>query len=234
MNVTNQEGKTLGAESRGDSAKLLSLLALATGAVAMPQSSNADIVFTDLSANPVHVGPQASSSYVINNLPGTAQIGFHAHTLATAVSSTRRITGRQEAGYVRIKTQNSFFKMVAAGKTWNTVAGVTSNYGFAAVANGTGFVKPGSFNNQFMLFRFRDTTQPGSPLRYGWVEMSLANAPFGNGPDIAIEGYAYDTTGAFLSSGQVPEPSAPALLALGAMALGAKGLRSWRKNRRSA
>jgi hypothetical protein len=69
-------------------------------------------------------------------------------------------------------------------------------------------------------------------MRYGWVELSLANTPGSDGlPEIAIEGYAWETTGAFLTSGQVPEPSATALLALGALTLGAKGLRSWRKNR---
>jgi hypothetical protein len=234
MNVTNQEGqsKALTAKSTGDSTKMLSLLALATGAVAMPQVSNADIVFTDLSANPVHVGPQANQSYTIA-FPGTAQLNFHTHIIATPVSSSRRITGQQQAGYVRLKTQASFFAMADAGKTWNQVVAATYSNGFAAAANYYR-VSPGSYNDKYLLFRFKDSTQAGNPFRYGWVEISLANPLGGNGPDIAIEGYAYETTGAFLASGQVPEPSAPALLALGAMALGAKGLRSWRKNRQSS
>ena len=87
-------------------------------------------------------------------------------------------------------------------------------------------------NNKFLLFRFKDSTQPGSPLRYGWIRLGLANAAGnGNFPDIAINDYAWDTTGAQIIAGQVPEPTAPALLALGALTLGAKGLRSWRKNR---
>lgn len=197
----------------------------------MPQTSNADIVFVDLSANPVHVGPQANSTYSIA-FPGTAQFGFNTHTHQTAISSSRLITGRQQAGYVRIKTQASFFAMASAGKTWNQIAGNVQQNGFAAGANyNTAF--PPSYNDKYLLFRFQDSTQ-GNALRYGWVEISLANPVGGNGPDIAIEGYAWDTTGTMITSGQVPEPSATALLALGALTLGAKGLRSWRKNRLGA
>jgi hypothetical protein len=237
MNVRNQEGesKSMAVESKGDSAKLLSLLALATSAVAMPQSSNADIVFTDLSANPVHVGPQANASYIIS-FPGTAQIGFHTHTRQTFLSltSTRWITGRQEGGYVRLRTNVSFFVRANAGQKWATGGGVVTSNGFV------GYAKPGStfppaFNDKYFLFEFKDSTQPGSPVCFGWIEVSLAISAGNTGqPDLAIQGYAYDTSGAQLSAGQVPEPSAPALLALGAMALGAKGLRSWRKNRQSA
>src|ERR1051326_8274407 len=211
-----------------DSTKLLSLLALAGGAVTMPQTSNADIVFTDLSANPAHVGPLTSPSFTLN-LPGNARFGFHTSIIASSInglSSSRFVSGRQDAGYVRMKTQGLLFAVVNAGRVWNTVAGNVTSSGLAGAAR---------YNDQYLLFEFKDSTQPGSPVRYGWVELSLANGD-GNGglPDIAIEGYAYDTTGALLASGQVPEPSAPALLALGALTLGAKGLRSWRKNRPAA
>lgn len=230
MNQTklNSQTKISPTDTRGDSAKLLSLLALTTGAVAMPQTSNADIVFTDLSANPVHVGPQANSTFSIA-FPGTAVLGFNTHTHQTAISSSRLITGRQQAGYVRIKTQASFFMMVNAGVAWNPAVGNTTIYGFGGAANYNSAF-PGSYNDKYLLFRFKDSTQ-GNALRYGWVEISLANPVGGNGPDIAIEGYAWDTTGTAITAGQVPEPSATALLALGALTLGAKGLRSWRKNR---
>jgi PEP-CTERM putative exosortase interaction domain len=233
MNLNNSEvqPKTSVADSNGDSAKLLSLLALATGAVAMPQTSNADIIYTDLTANPIHVGPAANANYVINNLPGTAQIGFHTHHRSTFVSSSRFVTGKQQAGYVRIRTNASFFVMANAGQTWNQIGGNVTISG-AGGANNYSNSFPPSYNNKFLLFRFKDSTQPGSPLRYGWINLGLANAPGnGNFPDIAINGYAWDTTGAQIIAGQVPEPTAPALLALGALTLGAKGLRSWRKNR---
>lgn len=230
MIAANSEAqlKARNTATTADSAKLLSLLALATGAVAMPHTGRADIVFTDLSANPVTVGPQTNQNYVINNLPGTAQLGFHASNIGG-----RAILGRQDSGYVRLQTSASFVVPMAAGNAWNP-AGNAASIGFAAHATASG-ARPGSFSDQYFLFTFRDSTQGGSPLRYGWVEVSLANGTNDvSFPQLTIEGYAYDTSGAFLASGQVPEPSAPALLALGAMALGAKGLRSWRKNRQTS
>jgi hypothetical protein len=238
MNSKNPEvqPKTPVADATGDSAKLLSLLALATGAVAMPQTSNADIVYTDLTANPIHVGPAASSSYVINTLPGTAQLGFHTRIIPNSVgglSSSRSIIGRQQAGYVRIKSQGSFFVMANAGQTWNQIAGNSRASALGGYNNYFNY-SPKSYNEKYLLFRFKDSTQPGSPFRYGWVELGLANdAGNGNFPDIAIEGYAWDTSGARIASGQVPEPSSAALVALGALTLGAKGLRSFRKNRQA-
>jgi hypothetical protein len=238
MNQNNPkpQPKTFVCHANGDSAKLLSLLALATGAVAMPQTSNADIVFTDLSANPIHVGPQANSSYIINTLPGTAQLGFHTHSVQVGISSSRWITGKQQAGYLQIKTLGSFFVMANAGQTWNQIGGGATQSGVAAYAayiNGKSYAGPSSYAEKFLLFRFQDSTQ-GNALRYGWVDIGLANPLGGNGPDIAINGFAWDTSGSTIVAGQVPEPSTTALLALGAMALGAKGLRSWRKNRPSA
>lgn len=237
MNQTNSklQSKASGTNPKGDSAKLLSLLALAGGAVAMPQTSSADIIFTDLSANPVHVGPQSNSSYSIS-LPSGARLGFHTSIVASSingVSSSRFVSGRQDAGYVRLRTQGLVFAVVNAGRVWNTGSGNIKSSGLAGGARYDAHI-PGSYNDQYLLFEFKDSTQPGSPMRYGWVELSLNNGDGNTAlPDLAIEGYAYDTSGAFLSSGQVPEPSAPALLALGALTLGAKGLRSWRKNRQT-
>lgn len=238
MYVTNSEAQpnTSATNTTADSAKLLSLLALATGAVAMPQTSNADIVFVDLSANPEHIGHLANHDFIINTLPGTAQIGFHTrvtHTRSGSVS--RSITGRQQAGYVRFLTSALFLLRASAGQTWNQVknqVGVrVSIFGSAAYSNYLhAAARPGSFSGKYYMFEFKDSTQ-GNAMRFGWLSVGLDNPGIGDGPDLAIIGYAYDTTGQMLGAGQVPEPSAPALLALGALVFGSKGLRSWRKNR---
>jgi hypothetical protein len=237
MNVTNSEAQpNTTVDTKGDSAKLLSLLALATGAVAMPQTSNADIVFVDLSASPEHIGQLADHDYLIT-LPGTAQIGFHQHTRVTAISSSRWITGRQQPpapAYVRFLTQASFILRASAGQTWNQLknqVGVRASV-FGTVAYNTyGHAFPGSFNNKYYMFEFKQSAS--SPMQFGWISVGLANPVGGNYPDLAINGWAYDTTGQMLGAGQVPEPAAPALLALGALVFGSKGLRSWRKNRKA-
>src|SRR5260370_18176225 len=71
-------------EKKGEHSKLASLLALAAGAAAMPQTSQADIIFSDQG---LAVSWDGNHSFVINNLPGNAQLGFQAPK-AGAFSST--------------------------------------------------------------------------------------------------------------------------------------------------
>ncbi len=150
--------------------RLMSLLAMATGALAMPQASDADIIFTDLSGK---------------------------------------------------------------GLNWTQIVGVSSVNGYAAIANQNGHT-PNSFDHMYMVFKFKDSNLPPAVnLRYGWVDLSLENVN-GAPPLITIFGYAYDDTGLPIATGVIPEPAPMALLALGALTLGAKGLRSWRRNRAAA
>ena len=228
--------------TNGESSKLLSLLALAAGAATMPQSTNADVIFTDLSANPVLVSTNANLSFIITNLPGTARLGFQTYRRATAISSTRAVSVFQKAGFVHVKFQsfpiagrNDFVVPVGAGLNWSQVAGLQTTAGLVAKANAGGPF-PASFDKQYLLFQFTDSTQIGSPLRYGWVNLSLAYPGNGKYPELTIFGIAWDDTGALLAAGVtgVPEPGPMALLVLGALTLGAKGLRSWRRHRLQA
>src|SRR4051794_25601068 len=86
-----------------DTAKLASLLALAAGAIAMPQTSEADIIYTNLNPT-VSVGTSSTIPFVLDGLPGIARLGFFARTRATLVSSSRHVTASQGAGYVRLRT----------------------------------------------------------------------------------------------------------------------------------
>ena len=231
---------SLPTRNEGDTSKLVSLLALATGALAMPQTSKGDIIFVDLSTNQITVGANASPSFLFTNLPGTAQFGFQAHTKMTNITSSRWITAAQKAGYVRIKTASSFVIPVDAGLTWDQVIAdahghmaYKTTFGLVGAANYFGH-SPGSFDQKYFPFIFKDSTQPGSPIRYGWIEVSLSNPVNNNGPDLTVLGVAYQSDGTPLPTGTVPEPAPVAILALGALTLGAKGLRSWRRNRPAA
>jgi hypothetical protein len=218
--------------SNDDSSKLLSLLALASGAVAMPQTSNADAVFTDLGTNFVTIGPGGVASFLIDNLPTTAKIGFEFHAIN---ASSRLVSGGQKAGYVRMKTDgHSFIVPAPAGPTWNQIAGVSSVNGkvgaIGPVVAGN-VPKPGSFVHLYLPFKFGDGPAPGNQVYYGWIDASLSNPQVGSGPDVTIFGYAFDNTGAPLPMGAIPEPAPVGLLAIGALTFGAKGLRAWRRNR---
>ena len=217
----------------GDHSRLMALLAMATGALAMPQASNADIIFTDLSGNPISVFGTNNSTFLIDTLPGTVRIGFSGHTLVSPpmTLATHAIKASQKGGYVRFRTSHAFLALAGPGLNWNQIGTVLSSTGFAATAK-LNMHSPDSFDHMYMLFRFKDSTQVGSPLLYGWADLGLSNA---NGaiPELKIFGYAYDDTGALIQTGAsvVPEPGPIALLALGALTLGAQGLRTWRRNR---
>jgi len=226
---SDSSGDSASASCRSDdSSKLLSLLALAAGAVAMPQSSNADVVFTDLGNNFVTIGPGGVASFLIDNLPGTAKLWFEAHAPA---ASSRVVTGGQKAGYVRMKTDaQSFVVPTPAGPTWNQIAGVSSVNGVIGKAYGN-VRKPNSFIHLYLPFKFGNGPAPGNAVFYGWIDASLSNPLSGSSPDVTIFSYAFDNTGAPIPMGAIPEPAPIGLLALGALTFGAKGLRAWRRNR---
>ena len=221
--------------SKGDSSKLLSLLAMATGALAMPQAANGDIIFTDLGSSPISVLGVNNSTFLIDTLPGTARLGFCGHTIVSPAMmlTTHSVRASQKAGYVRFKTDgNGFMALAPAGLSWNKVIGVSSVFGTAAIANQQAH-SPNSFDHLYVSFKFKDINLPPlANVRYGWIDLGLENA---NGaiPKVTIFGYAYGDPEVPIPTGAtvIPEPAPVALLAIGALTLGAKGLRAWRRNR---
>jgi hypothetical protein len=83
-----------------------------------------------------------------------------------------------------------------------------------------------SYDKEYALFRFDDAGQTD----YGWLELSVQGGAY---PIVDVLGYAYDTTGKPIKAGEVPEPQ-HLPVALGALALGAIGVREWRKKRNAA
>ena len=82
----------------------------------------------------------------------------------------------------------------------------------------------------YIGFRFN----PSGTELFGWANVTLTN---GNGfGTFVINEWAYDDTGASIQTGQtsaVPEPATYAA-GLGLLALGAAGLRRWRKQKKAA
>ena len=229
-------------EAKSDYSKLVSLLALAAGAVAIPQTSNADIIYTDLSSSPAQVGFGSTSAdtFVINTLPGTAQLGFATHhsthtTIGGLTTYKHRVTAAMLAGSVLIKTNGTGLVVAnSLGKRWGTIAGFGSVSGTLGRATDFGHT-PNNFSNKYLAFEFMDST-PGGGIRFGWVGISLANGNLSNPqfPNVTITGYAYDNTGAQIPMGATPPIPEPGSLALTALALGAVGVRSWRRHRTAA
>jgi hypothetical protein len=103
-----------------------------------------------------------------------------------------------------------------------------------------------NFSNEYALFEFNG----GSHEDFGWVQLSLSW--FGDFPEeqkvhgeqigtfafpfLTISDYAYDSSGAFIPAGDtgVPEPDSFELAGLGALMLGAAGVRRWRTAKKAA
>jgi len=229
------------------SSKLVSLLALATGAMAMPQNSNADIIYTDLSSNPAQVGFLGGGALFMLDLPGSASFGFQRfeNTVQTTTPFTttflyRTVLAADMFGTAQVQIQGGpggFAAPLAYNAQWDQGLPLTFQVALG-VANTYSHSPLASYDHQYLAFTFVDDSLGGG-TRYGWIEVGLnisnisPGSPRIGGPNVTIYGYAYDNTGVQPTMGQrpVPEPSSAALLVIGALTLGARGLRDWRRDR---
>jgi hypothetical protein len=84
----------------------------------------------------------------------------------------------------------------------------------------------------YLLFTFNPT---GSQDLYGWLHLNgLTNECGCQTLDTQLIDMAYEDSGAFIQTGASPEPATMIPTGLGALALGATGLRRWRKSRKQA
>lgn len=221
--------------------KLVSLLALATGAAAMPQTGQADIIYTDISSSPASVNYNSAPFWF--TVPGTTQVGFFG-AVQTATTSPysvltykyRLVVAGAQGTAGGVGGAGNLVQHLPAGASWDQPAGLFYNIPVAYASDGGGVNPNTGYSNRYLAWFFKDSTQ-GDAIRYGWAEYSLSVAGyFAGGPTVTILRYGYDNTGAKPTMGQlpVPEPSSGALLALGAMALGSRGLRKWRQQKESA
>lgn len=102
-------------------------------------------------------------------------------------------------------------------------SGVYARTGSSETTGATAFTLNGTTN--YIGFRFFNTAT--GAVNYGWASFTLG-ATTGGQPRTLVS-FAYDNTGAGINVGAIPEPSTFALL--GVMAMGALGVRAWRKRK---
>lgn len=235
--------------------KLLSLLALSTGALALPQTGEGVIIDSGVINAKVGFSSGFNASFTLD-VPGTQdlQLARGSSVVGTLFSSTRthKVEFRALDAYAAIRAYSvgglTFAKRTNAGATWNAIGTQIKPGGligkratffvFSSAVGGVVYL-PGSFTSQYVGFRFQDSTA-GNATRYGWALLTMDIEPFdfpnipGTGPDVTLQRWAYDTTGTKIPTGAtVPEPTSAAMVMFGALALGATGVRRWRAEKKA-
>jgi len=221
---------------RPQNRKLTSLLALTAGAVAAPEVADAGIVWSGNINQKVGFSAGFGPSFTVD-LPGTANLRLYrpAPTYYQGVIFFQFGTG----AYARLRTYITasflFAKRNNAGVTWDVIGGGVQAGGGIGLRYASIIAGPGSFSDKYIAFMFQDSTQ-GDANRYGWalMSMTISGSPSPSGPDVTLQSWAYDDSGAKIAMGAgIPEPSSAALAALGALVLGSSGLRRWRSRKPS-
>jgi hypothetical protein len=182
-----------------------------------------------------------SSSFTLS-LPGTDTFVIHAEN-STAAKRDPRFISMQEIGYGRVKTMSSgrwsVVNAAGLGAKWGTIAGNATSAGTLAGNTSMKSHKAfaaGHYTDAYFAFTFKDTAD-ANQLDYGWLELSLVHNGYTN-LDVDVVAYAWEPDGAQLGMGQAPsdatpEPGSLGTMAIGAMILGAAGVRRWKAVRKT-
>jgi hypothetical protein len=228
-------------------AKIASLSALGAGAlVGLTGKAQAGVIYS----GPIHVdvGVNGQAQFGLMNGPNTVlSFAFQNTHIAGSISSfnTRGIRAFGQNPFLAkfaATTAGNLLRPFNQGATFSNALKAGSNLlvgqrTWGTVAHGVHSALNGNlpFTQKYALFRFK---VGAGPTEYGWLQLSYSvTKGFGPanslGPDLTITGWAYDNSGVKLAAGASPEPGTMGLAAFGALALGAAGLRRWRKSRRT-
>jgi hypothetical protein len=228
--------------------KLTSLSALGTGALALAPAADASIIAYNGPPITLSIGSPAwhsgdNGSLQLPSISSTVgQLGFAVYQCgcgdvfaAVLGSPTLWMTATLLPGIPGSTGSGSYYflKLVNAG-----VKQPYYYYGhsgpiasFQSVSGGLLSGGNGQFQDRFALFSFEPSA---GVFDYGWVELSMRAGANPISAQLTIENYAYDDSGALIAAGEVPEPGTFGPTAIGALALGAVGLRRWRAARKKA
>lgn len=237
--------------------KVASLSALGAGALTLgAANANAGIIYSGVIDQ--HVGFTSGISQYTSPLLGplNATFQFKTRIRTQSVSASRKSVWAYGNKLYFDGVSTTRLSMFAQGKSWKTgilshrkpfakgdVGGRTwQRSGYFAYTDFSGNTSP--FTDKYALFRFKTSA---TTWDYGWIELSysvantwpLSDRP-SDGPEVIIDAWAYDNTGAKIKAGTLPPPGAapePATVVstgLAALALGAVGLRRWRNARKTA
>ena len=219
-------------------------LTVAGTAALAAANANAQIIVTDVNVD-IGYGPGGQATSFTSSLPGLSQfIIGHGNPTSNGhfVSAFGTSAPNAYLAFKTARTSYGLFELTKspAGQRFGSAPGTVSTFaGFASVLRTVSATTSGAtfnttiykgyapFTDGYFLYTFADTTN--NQIDYGYIKASLTDDTF-NGLNLHISSYAYDLSGREIRAGElplnVPEPSAAiALAALGALSLGAVGVR---------
>lgn len=217
--------------------KLAALGCAGAGICSGPQTEAQAVLVFDGPGTAVGFRNGDAASYTLSGIPSAQPLKLltTSNYFGANFNSRGVLFGPQAATFVLKKyNQLTFVKRTNAGKAFSQVGTIATNTALRVVYFQQRPLGRSTFNGSFdtetkyFAFRFN---QAGAGTRYGWIAarggVDLNNP---NNTWVEILQYAYATTGAQLPMGSfepVPEPTA--LVPAAVLALGAVGLRQWRR-----
>ncbi len=216
--------------------QILSSLSLLGGSCALVPSAHGALVVTSVNQDGGFLlGSPVSTS--ILDLPGINDFQIQGLQVPHGSGTYRfpLLVPAPGATYFQNRVVGNYVHIAPAGATWGNAPGVAANGGrfggrYQYSPGNASQVGPGSSNAQYYAIQFQDTTR-ANKLLFGWIKGDLVNNDFDN-LHFHISEFAYDDSGlpVAMGVGAVPEvTSVVPFAALGALILGAQGVRRWKK-----
>jgi hypothetical protein len=229
---------------------LASLSALGAGALgATAGPAEASIIYSGIIDAKVGFGPGSASEFTLAGPNGAGGV-FRANYVSCGFTCSWALSwnalqakgGANGTGF-QFLAEPLYPGMILgapANVEWGTAGGkptASATVVIDTLSSGPGGNRRSTdFNatDRYLMFQFigGDLSSP----EYGWVQLGIAGAVKYSDLRVTVIDWAYDNSGAEIPAGDTgtPEPSTLVLTGVAALALGAKGLRSWRAARKGA